>query len=225
MAFAPKSARAHIVYKNAKQQRIPGVTTIVGQRAKHLERWVAKIVRDGYDYDEYMRAAANVGSAGHEMIQARLEGRKPSLHGYTREELRYALNVRDAFKRWAKEVELETVFCELPMVSEELQVGGTLDWYGRIDGVLSVIDFKSSDSGIYLDNLIQVAQYARMAVELGYEVDQFGIVRTGKERGAYPEVKLYPYHAVETGQLHQVFEYLRELYELDKTLKKAMEVR
>lgn len=225
--YVPKVAKAHVVYRNADGRRIPGVTTIVDQRAKNLERWVAKLVKDGYDYDAYMRDVAGVGSCAHEMVIAELQGREPEIDDYTAEQQRWARVSADRILDWATTpgTDVELIEGETEMVSEQWQVGGTMDIYARVSGVPTVLDLKTSDSGIYLDNLYQVAAYGRIAIETGRQVEQVGVIRSAKDESQTIDMCLIPIPSTTYNELVEGFEALRLAYERDKALRKETGAR
>lgn len=227
MTYTPKAAKAHVVYKNAAGKRIPGVTTIVGQRAKNLERWVARLVKDGYDYDEYMRDVANVGKCAHEMVMAELQGREPEIDDFTAEQQRWARVSANRVIEWATRpgIDFEILESEVEMVSEAWQVGGTMDIYCRLGGRYGVLDLKTSDSGIYLDNLYQVAAYGELAAELGKRVDFVGVIRSAKDEAQPLQEVIIDFLSDNCIALTQGFIDLTRAYERDKRIRRELGVK
>jgi len=60
------------------------------------------------------------------------------------------------------------------------QYAGTVDYYGEIDGKLTVMDYKTSKA-VYEGYPLQATAYASALVEEGYKVDQTMITRVGKD--------------------------------------------
>lgn len=92
-----------------------------------------------------------------------------------------------AFLEFADEHKLEPIELEKRIFMKNWC--GMLDFYGKFDGQLYVLDWKSS-KGFYRDMRIQVAGYRGAMQELGYQVDGHGVVRLDKETG-HPEFKDY----------------------------------
>lgn len=225
--YAPKAARSHTKYYGSDGGLLPGVTTIVGQRAKHLEAWVAKLVKDGYDYHEYMRHVAGIGTCAHEMVMADLSGRKPDIANFTQDQISWARNCHQKVIEWATRpgVNLKLLEHEVQLTSEVMKVGGTMDMYVELDGRPGVVDLKTSDSGIYLDNFYQVAAYAGMAMESGRDVSFCGIIRAGKDQSEGLEFNWLPVKSPAFKKLIKGFKALRQAYEDDRWLKKTIGVK
>ena len=85
---------------------------------------------------------------------------------------------------------------ELSLVSEAHRYGGTLDWYGLLDGRPTLIDFKTSGA-IYDDHLYQLAAYHRLLVENGHEVDEVRVLRLSRDKDEEFSERVLPAPAVE----------------------------
>lgn len=99
---------------------------------------------------------------------------------------------------------------EIPMFSELLRIAGRCDCIGEYDGVLSIIDFKTSngnkDDKIIEDYFLQCTAYSLMYEEMfGIAIDQIVVII-----------------AVEKGMMGQVFKRDRSEY-VGKLIKKAKE--
>ena len=97
---------------------------------------------------------------------------------------------------------------EIPMYSDLLQVAGRCDCIGEYEGVLSIIDFKTSngnkDQQIIEDYFLQCTAYSIMYEEMfGITIDQIVVII-----------------AVEKGMMGQVFKRDRSEY-IGKLIKKA----
>ena len=225
MAYRPKKAKAHQSYHNAAGKRLPGVTTIVGQRDKGgLISWVIRLIKEGYDYYAYMDDVSAVGTCGHELISALLEDRPPEVRDFTKAQIDTATVCLDAFSSWVEGQDLKLIWTERQMVSEELQVGGTPDIYCKLNGYNTLLDIKTSDSGLKLDNFVQVAAYALMIEENGEDIEQIGVVRCGKD-GSPAEVMLLDWEGAASLKLVQFFMQLRRQYTDVYDLKKLLDVK
>ena len=81
--------------------------------------------------------------------------------------------------QWEKTKKVEPILCEHPLVSEKLGFGGTIDFYGLIDGVATLKDYKTAKA-IYPEHLYQVAAYRQLLEENGYQVAAVGILQIGR---------------------------------------------
>jgi hypothetical protein len=186
-AAAPKYridfAKSHTVYKNIGGDRVPGVTTVLGMLNKPaLLKWAWQMGKDGRELDAVRQGAADIGTVAHALCEAYLRGMELDSTNITPEALGKA---ETGFIRfldfWDKEG-LKVLATELVMVSEAMQVGGTMDVLAeRADGRLVVVDLKTSKA-IYEEMLIQVATYAAIFEEGSRrKVDDVYVVRIGKE--------------------------------------------
>jgi len=85
-----------------------------------------------------------------------------------------------AMLRFFNEHKFEPIALEGRCYSKEHEYAGTVDYYGGVDGKLSVLDFKTS-TGIYSSYPLQATAYAQAKEEEGFEVEQTMIARFGKD--------------------------------------------
>ena len=157
-ATLAKKARQHTVYKTADGVRVPGVTTVLGILAKPaLIAWANKMGLAGIDTTKYVNAAADAGKACHAMIEAHLNREVFDESEYDDETLSLAENGYLKYLDWEGQHELTDIHSEMPLVSEAWRFGGTVDLYCKLDGVPTLIDFKTNQSGIYDEMMHQVA--------------------------------------------------------------------
>lgn len=177
-----KKSRQHTVYTLADGTRVPGVTTVLGILAKPaLIAWANKMGLQGIDTTKYVDAAANVGTCCHAMIEAHLKGQLFDDHAYDRATIDIAENGYIKYLEWEGQHKLEDIHSELQLVSEKYRFGGTIDLYCLLDGVTTLVDFKTNQSGIYDEMMHQVAGgYRLLLEEHGMEVQQVLIIRVGK---------------------------------------------
>ena len=212
------ATKPHQVYRLSDSTKVPGVTSILSTIAKPaLYRWNNSLGLRGIDTSEYLNHVADAGTLAHSMIQSQLTGAEQDTSGYTQDQIRMAENALASFRAWARGKSVETLQMESPLVSETHRYGGTFDWYGLVDGTLTLIDFKTS-SAIYDDHLYQLAGYFQLLTENGWEVAEALIVRLSRDAGeefservlSVPE--LVPYW--------QVFKAALGLYTVIKLAKK-----
>ena len=102
-----------------------------------------------------------------------------------------ALIAVQAFKAWALRVTLKPILIERIVYSKRHRYAGTLDLLARVDGVLTMIDFKTGKA-VYHEAHLQAAAYSAALEEMGYrEPTQSLIVRLPKVAGD-PPVEVVP---------------------------------
>lgn len=173
--------KQHTIYKLKDGTRVCGVTTVTGILAKpQLIAWANRLGLDGIDSSKYTDDLAGVGSLTHEMIRCHLTGDVLDTSEYTKNDISRAENAFISYLNWEKGKVIKPILIETPVVSEKLQYGGTPDLYAEIDGVKTLVDFKTS-SALYEDHLIQVAGgYKPLLEENGYPVEKVTVLRIGR---------------------------------------------
>ena len=101
------------------------------------------------------------------------------------------------------------------LVNEEMQVGGTIDCIGRIDGELVILDWKTAKY-LYPENKLKLAAYTYM-----YEHAQtkakiaYGLVmRFGKEDGKFHQ------HVIKREKLETGIEIFKALIKISQLKSK-----
>ena len=156
---AARKARQHTPYHLESGLRVPGVTTVLGVLNKPaLVPWANKLGLQGINVREYVDALADVGKLAHAMVLEYLSGGeiKAETGDYSRNTIGLAENCFIKYLEWDRQHKIEPIYLEMPLVSERHRFGGTADFYGRIDGRLTLLDFKTG-KGIYDDYWIQLA--------------------------------------------------------------------
>jgi len=186
-----KKAKQHTVYRLQDGTRVPGTTTILGVINKPaLIPWANKLGLQGIEVGKYQDVTAKVGTCCHAMIESHLKGEAFDDSEYDKTTLNLAENGYLKYLDWEAKHTLEDVHAELPLVSEELEYGGTIDLYCKLDGEYTLVDFKTSASGIYSEMEWQVAgAYEYLLSENGYNVDRVMILRLGRSDKDDMEVK------------------------------------
>lgn len=128
-----------------------------------------------------LTAACDIGSQIHARIEQDLLrelGQNPPLSDPLSYGAAFGYN---AFRRFRGEHELRPIYAERQVWSVQHQYAGTMDWYGVLDGVLTVGDWKSSKQ-ISSEAHLQVAAYTMALIELGLAVSpvQAAIIRLPK---------------------------------------------
>ncbi len=208
-------------YKNAKGERIPGNTTIIGSNLgwnkQGLMYWAWDQGRNGKDFRQSRDEAADAGTLAHAMVETDIKGKQvspaPSLPPdiIAKAETGF-LN----YLEWKKMYGLELIDMEIPLVSEEYQYGTMIDILACVAGKRSIVEVKTSND-IYEDMLIQIAaqKYAWNENHPQEKIEALHLLKLNKEVGAFSH---HYWDSLDSGW--QAFICLRELHDLHKELKK-----
>jgi len=212
----PKN-QIHTVYKLADGTRVPSVTTYLGILAKPaVVHWAWQCGVQGLDYQKVKEQAGDIGTLVHYLILCRLKNTEPDLSDYTQNDITATVSPMDKFTEWLSGHELEPILMETPLVSEKYRFGGTPDFYGKVDGKPTLLDFKTSKE-VYTENFYQLAAYVELLREHGYEVGSARIIRVGKSLDEGFEERM-------AGNLEnhwKLFLACQQVYELQKLTKKT----
>ena len=180
MEAKSSKVKAHQRYKLASGKIVPGVTTITGLRAKpFLVPWANKLGLQGIDSTKYVDEKADAGTLAHLMVQKHLNKESVDTSEYSQFVIDQALNCLNKFLKWESEHTLEPIFLEKEMVSEAERFGGCVDFYGKVDGVLELLDFKTAKA-LYDIMFVQLGGYCILLKEHGNQVDNHRILRIGR---------------------------------------------
>lgn len=206
--------KAHIRYKTLDGSVVPGVTTVIGDvlAKPWLVVWANRMGLEGIDSTKYRDDKADIGSLAHQMIMAHLNKEELDTTDYSEKQIQEAKNCIKSFLEWEKHHKLESIFLEQPLVSEKHRFGGTIDFYGYVNGELSVVDFKTGR--IYDEATIQVSAYKQLLLENGSEVKNLRILSIPRSDNDAFEEK----HIRNDDIGWQIFLHCRALYNLKKNL-------
>ena len=175
-----KASRAHTRYYLADGTLVPGATTISGLLNKPaLVKWANNLGLQGIDSTKYVDKAANVGTLIHALVEGHITGKTVDTSDFTALEIELAQNGFYKYLDWEKQHKVEPIFNEKQFVSEKYRYGGTLDFYCKVDGKYTLVDFKSG-KGIFNEHFLQVSGYANLLKENKYRVDQIMILNIGR---------------------------------------------
>lgn len=177
-------AKVHTRYYQGNKKQVQGVTTVISNHNGDKGGMVYaawKLGLEGINYKEEWKQKADAGTIAHEMIRAHLlniDYEPASLYGDKLVD--QAVIAFKGFLEWkAGFKQFEIILVEVPLVSEELPYGFTLDLYAILDGLYSVVDFKTGKA-IYWNHKVQMAGIIRGLREHGYQVDQRFILHLKK---------------------------------------------
>ncbi|MBP5720393.1 MAG: PD-(D/E)XK nuclease family protein [Bacteroidales bacterium] len=209
-----KVSKAHIRYKTSDGKVVPGATTITGLLNKpYLVRWANQLGLEGIDSATYTDEAAKTGTLAHAMIQAYLQGMEIDRDQFSKIQIDLAENSMLSFLEWKKQHVLEDLYCEMPMVSETMKYGGTIDCYCKMDGKPVLLDFKTGKA-IYEEYFVQLAAYAMLLREAGLPVEECRILRIGRDATEGFEERA----VTDIRPWFQIFKNLLEIYYIKKDL-------
>ena len=178
---SPKHLEAHTQYELTDGTIIPGVTTVLGLVAKPaLAPWAWDLGRRGIDFRRYMEETAAIGRLSHKLALQAFGGGKPDLENYSKAQIEKAKNSLGSFRAWSKAHKVEPLMIETPLISEQYEYGGTLDVYGKVDGVLTLLDLKTAPA-VYPDHWYQMAGYWALLHEAKKKVKHFRLLRIGRD--------------------------------------------
>lgn len=207
-----KRSKAHQRYRLTDGSIVPGVTTILGIMNKPaLVKWANNLGLQGIDSSAYVDETAKIGTLAHEMVQEYLGGPEWDRTAYNPGQIDLAENAVLSFYEWERRnvSSFKTTFIEEQFVSETNRYGGTVDWYGELNGQLWLIDFKTCKT-LYPEHTYQTAAYRALLLERGYRVDGVRILRIGRSEDESFDDKIIGREEIEDA--YRVFESALNLY-------------
>lgn len=149
-------------YKSTKSERyLPSVTTILDAYPKGFayKLWLQQV---GMNANKILEEAGQVGSNVHSAIDMWVKLGKGKLRFMTDEKQNYTVEEWKLICKAMRFFELikpEIIVHEFSFASDELGYGGTIDMICRINNVVWLIDYKSSNQ-VYDSHYLQIAAYA-----------------------------------------------------------------
>jgi hypothetical protein len=211
-----KKVKVHTVYKNKEGIRVPGVTTALGILNKPaLIYWAWDLGIQGTDYKTFRDDKADIGTLTHLMALSHEKGEKPDTDYFTQAQIDLAETCFLKYLDWRDRHKIKSIFLEKQSVSELFQYGGTLDHYCLLDGIKTLIDYKTGKA-IYTEQFYQLAAYKQLLNEEGYKVDQCIILRLGRNEEEGFETKIM----TDLSKQFEVFLSCLKIYQLKKEIKK-----
>jgi len=208
-----------VKYYTKDGELVPGVTTITSVLGKGegLIYWAWNLGMQGIDFRKHRDNLADVGSLAHDMILCHLKKATPNTDKYSKDTIVTAGICFDKFIDWSAHHTLEPIIIEPEkgIVSEKYRYGGCPDYYGKIDGKLVLLDFKTAKS-IYDDVYYQLAGYMLILEELGHKVEECQILRIGRSEDEGFESK----GKADLTYEKQIFLASLDIYKAKRELKK-----
>jgi hypothetical protein len=183
------------VYKDKNGTKLPGVTTItaeLGWNKGVLINWANKLGLKGIESTKFVDDKAAIGTLAHDMVLNHLKHGIVNTADYSANQISQAENCLLSYHNWEKGKVIEPIMLEEPLVSEVYKFGGTMDFFGKIDGVITLNDFKTG-KGIYDEYFIQVAGgYLILLEENGQKVEAIQILNIPRSEDEAFQVKPLP---------------------------------
>lgn len=202
--------QAHTIYKLKDGTIVPSVTTITSLFSKpQLVNWANRLGLQGIDVTKYVDDKAEIGSLAHELVLNYFKQEKTVLSDYSPKVVGQALNSFKSFQKFIEGKDIKVKGIEMQMVSEKYKYGGTCDLFAEVDGVLTLIDWKTG-SGIYKTMGFQLSAYANLIKEnFGVLPKTMMIVRIPRSDDEEFEVKSFDFE-----KNWEIFKRLLEIYYL-----------
>ena len=199
-------AKAHTRYYLKDETLVPGATTVTGLLNKPaLVKWANNLGLQGIDSTKYVDKAASIGTLIHALVEAHITGKQADLTEYSPLEVEMAQNGFNKYLDWEKQHKIEPIFNEKSFVSEKYKYGGTLDFYCKVDGKYTLVDFKSG-KGIFNEYFLQVSSYANLLKENKHKVEQIMILNIGRN-----EAELFQHREIQPTTFKKYFDMFKAL--------------
>ena len=225
-----------------RDKELPRVTTILNILDKPaLVPWAAKITASAFKdavsksldclseelldeiereakgaYRKKSTEAMDIGTRVHKIIETWIE----SDGVLTLDEVidPYAKRGLEAFLSWGEEHDIEIISYE-QVVTDNRYYAGRYDLLAKVDGKLTLIDFKTA-SGIWFSNWLQLGGYA---IAIDEPVEEIAVLRIDKETGdlEYQSRTCWMVYAQAFVQLARYYETHKRLEEIEKEIKRG----
>ncbi len=157
---------------------VPGTTTITGELGwskNSLVSWANKLGLRGIETRKFTDDKAMIGTLAHSFVLAEMKGEQPDTSDYTLNQINQAKNCLASYNEWKAKRKIEPIIVEQMLVSERHRYGGTPDFFGKVDEIFTLVDYKTG-KGIYPEYTIQVAAYRNLLMELDHNVENVRIL-------------------------------------------------
>ena len=162
---------------------VPRVTEVISKMIseEYLLYWANALGFKHQGYKKTVDAAANIGSEAHDLISRFLNGET-----FTTNNIPYL-----GFRKWWMDISanntVEVIGSEVPLSCPYF--GGTYDLLVKINGLLYLVDFKTSNHVNY-KYYLQLSAYKYMLELQGYTISGCIILQLNKKEIAYTEYLL-----------------------------------
>ena len=211
----PKT-KQHTIYKDSLGKRVPGASTIAKMLDKpKLYNWYYECGIKGDDPNAKRDNAGDIGTIAHAMIMCHLKGWELDKSNLVPENISIAENCVLSYFEWEKGRIIEPICIEGIFVEDNLKYGGTVDLYAKLDGVPTLIDFKTG-KGIFDEHEYQCAGYRNLLEVNGHPVERVIILNIPKGEGMSFQTKPFTDMSVQ----FDIFKHMLAIYGLKKRMGK-----
>lgn len=181
-------------YYKRNGEYYPSITTILQYypKGKYFEDWIKQV---GYNSDIIARQSADEGTQTHHLIEKYLDGEKISFLSENGTAI-CSLNVWNMVLRFVDFWDThkpELLESEIHLFSEKFKIAGTCDLVIRLNGVLWLIDLKTSNN-LHISYDLQIAAYAQCWNEMfpDNKIQRTGVLwlKSGKHKASKIEHKV-----------------------------------
>jgi len=176
---------------------VPSVTTVIAQLNKpQLVNWAARLARQGIHWEDVRNEAADIGTLVHMMAENFIK--KQSCDFTHHPHYTKACKAYSAFQNWMGVNQVEFLGSEISLVHHQKKFGGTIDIIAKVNGIMTLLDLKTSGS-LSEDYNYQVCAYQYL-FEKGnlndtgtartfpvYPIEQAILLRVDKNAGIFEE--------------------------------------
>lgn len=148
------------------EAHLTATAPVLPTRAAYLATLTARLGRERA-HQKALTKAGDIGSQIHKLCEYTMRTAIGAAPGPQPVVCGAAHIAHRAFEEWARSVSLKPVLIERTVYSETHGYAGTMDLLARVDGVLTLIDFKSGRS-VYPESFLQAAAYSVALEEMGY---------------------------------------------------------
>jgi hypothetical protein len=188
----------------------------LGWNKNVLLYWAWKEGKEGRDFRQTRSTAADAGTLAHAMIEADIKGQtSPNLFKYPEAVVLKAKSAFLNYLEWSRQTHFTPITMEVPLISEILQAGTTIDIIGWVADKRSIVELKTSNA-VYEDFLIQVGMQKAAWDENHPDepIEALHLLKVGKEEATFTH---HYWQALPDGL--EAFRHLRALHDLHAALK------
>jgi len=199
---------------------VPGTTTILqelGWNKNTLVSWANRLGLLSIEARGFVDDKASIGKLAHAFVLAEFKSEQPNTEDYTAKQIELAKNCLSSYREWKEKRKVEPILIEKELVSEEFKYGGTPDFFGKIDEVLTLMDYKTG-KGIYPEYIIQVSAYHNLIKEKGHEIQEIRILSIPRASDESFSEKIVKEDEIKAG--FEIFKHLLAVYNLKGAIKK-----
>lgn len=150
-------------------------------------------------HQKLMAKASEIGTQAHALIEWNLRTSLGQVAGPEPKIGDKAMWAFMAYQEWAKSVDLKPILIEQRVFSMAHEYAGTMDLLAEVNGVLTLIDWKTS-KGIYGEAHLQNIAYQAALAEMGHHKAEAGLILR------LPKIETDPtFEAVSVGSMEELF--------------------